>query len=117
MAMGLRQDDFFAKFFAIFDDFKKWSMPKVLRDFEKLSNMAKHEEKSCSTCLQSIFSADSSRYQKMKIVFHVYPFLHFDDIFCNFFRTSLLKKFRKKKIFAFDAISRLFTKIELFLRF
>ena len=34
-----------SEIFAIFDDFSKWSVLKVLRNFEKSSNMAKNEEK------------------------------------------------------------------------
>ena len=41
----------FYQFFAIFDDFSKWSsVPNVLSNFEKSWNMAKNEEKPYSTC-------------------------------------------------------------------
>ena len=51
---------FFTKFFAIFDDFSKWSMSKVLPNFEKKiikngKKLAKNEEKPCSTCMKPIF--------------------------------------------------------------
>ena len=32
---------FFAKFLALSDDFSKWSIPKTLQNFEKLSNCQK----------------------------------------------------------------------------
>ena len=51
----------FLPFFAIFDDFSKWGALKVLRNFEKSSNMAKNEEKPCSTH----FLADDSGNSKI----------------------------------------------------
>ena len=38
-----------------FSDFSKCSMPKALWNFEKSSNMAKNEERPCSSCHQTIF--------------------------------------------------------------
>ena len=38
----------FSLFFAIFDDFSKWSVLKAVQELENSSNMAKNEEKSCS---------------------------------------------------------------------
>ena len=59
----------FSSDFAMFDDFSKWCVPKVLRNIEKSSNnipknLAKNEEKPCSTCLINpyIFSTDFGYY-------------------------------------------------------
>ena len=35
----------FTSFFAMFDDFSKWIVPKALQNFEKSSNMAKFGKK------------------------------------------------------------------------
>jgi len=55
--MGFLLNKAFSSFFAenfgiIFENFFKWSAHlKALRNFEKSSNMAKNEEKPCSTYL------------------------------------------------------------------
>ena len=58
--MSLRQvEQGFSSFFAKFDDFSKWGMPKWLQNFEKSSNMpkkmAKNEEILSSICQKPIF--------------------------------------------------------------
>ena len=50
-----KSNNAFSSFFAIFDDFSKWSTLKALWNFEKSINLANNEEKPCSTCLQPIF--------------------------------------------------------------
>ena len=70
--MGLRKfEQGFSSFFAIFDDFSKWSMPKPLGNFGKSSNMAKNVEKPCSTCLNPIFWLGTRQLD------FGYPFCHY----------------------------------------
>ena len=50
--MGLRKvEQGSSSFFAMFDDFSKWSMPKALQNFLKIikygKNLAKNEEEPC----------------------------------------------------------------------
>ena len=55
-------------FFALFDDFSKWSVPKTLWKFEKSSNMAKLWQKMKKNLIQLAFNP--ILHHIMKIILH-----------------------------------------------